>query len=134
MNDTTIGGITNGIAVLGLLSLAYGKFIGARQNKVVEAIIQGLQVKSRYRPAVNFGTGVVIATLLSVFLAVWLGNWEVLVIGVVAGIFASEEAADVHDTERNQSATLLSSKTTNGTTTTTTTAAKVPVELAVDDK
>lgn len=134
MDDTTIGAITNAISVLGLLSITYGKFIGKRQTNLVQAIIDGMQVKSRYRPAVNFITGVGIAIALSLFLAVWLDNWNILVIGIVAGMFASEEAADVHDTISNQSTTLVSSKTTDGTTTTTTTAAKVPVELTADDK
>lgn len=124
MDDTTIGAITNAIAVLGLLSITYGKFIGKRQTKLVQAIIDGMRVKSRYRPAVNFATGVVLALALSVFLAVWLGNWEILAIGVVAGVFASEEAADVHDAVDTQVAKVKSVESADGTTTTT---AQVPV-------
>jgi hypothetical protein len=134
MDDTTIGAITNALAVLGLLSITYGKFIGPRQTRLVQAVIDGKQIESRYRPAVNFVTGVGLAVALSAFLAVWLGSWEVLIIGVVAGVFASEEAASTHDDASNQLATVFSTEQTNGTTTSKTTSAGLPLEMAVDDK
>ena len=97
MTDATVGSITAAVAVIAGLALVYGSFIGPRQTYLVQALVDALGVQSRYRPLVNFTVGVVLAMALSVFLAIYLNDWNILIFGVVAGIFASNSAADEHD-------------------------------------
>lgn len=100
MNEAQIGEITTAIAVLGTLSMAYGAFVGPRQTELVQAIIDVGKLHSRYRPAVNFLTGIVLAVILSVFLAMYVNDWRILAVGIVAGVFASQKAAETHDTQK----------------------------------
>lgn len=99
MTEQTIGEITAAIAILGTLSAAYGKFIGPLQTELVQAIIDGFSLSSKIRPAVNFATGIGLALILSLFLALYVGDWRLIAVGLVAGVFASQKAAETHDVQ-----------------------------------
>lgn len=85
------------IAVVTGLSVAYGKAFGPYQTQVAQWVIDALGIARRYRGLVNLAVGIMIATAFTVVAAVQLGQSGLIAVGVLAGAFASVEAARVHD-------------------------------------
>jgi hypothetical protein len=75
----------------------YGRVFGPFQTYLVEAVVAGFAVRSRWKRLVNLGVGVALADLLMAPAAHETGNWWLLVVGLIAGILASAAAAQAHD-------------------------------------
>jgi len=87
------------VAVVGLVIAAYQGAFGARQAEISEVVIKALDVKSRYKPAVNAVTSVLVALVVGGVLAMEAG-WKVLPIAALAGLLASTKAAEAHDAKK----------------------------------
>ena len=88
------------IGVIAALSVAFGKAFGPYQTEISQAVIDALQVPSRYRRILNMGIGVAIGVIFTLVGALSIGEWQIVPAGILAGIMASVEASKVHDRER----------------------------------
>lgn len=85
-------------AIIVLVSVAYGKTFGATQEAITQAVIDAFAIRSRYRRVTNLGVGMAIALLIAGAAAWKLTSWDVIPIGIIAGLMASVEAAKAHET------------------------------------
>lgn len=85
------------IAVLSGLTVAYGKAFATYQVHLSQWVIDAARIPGRYRGLVNLAVGVLIATAFTIIGAVALGQPMLISVGVLAGVFASVEAARLHD-------------------------------------
>lgn len=99
MDNTDLERIVAMIGLIGGLSIAYGKAMGTQQAAISEAVISAGTIGSRYKRVVNLAIGLVLAILFTAVAALWLGSWEIVPAGVLAGILASTEANKAHDAE-----------------------------------
>jgi hypothetical protein len=67
------------------------------QFQIVEWVIETRQIMSRNKGLFNFAVGVALARALSAFVGWHVADWSLLVVGALASIIASVEAATVHD-------------------------------------
>ena len=81
------------------VSIGYGQVFGKYQFQLVEWLVAATAIPSRYRGLLNLAVGVAIATSYSGFAAWQAGEWRLLALGSLAGVFAAVEAAKVHDTK-----------------------------------
>ena len=86
------------IAVILGAALTYAKTFGPYQEKLTEIAVTSLNIPSRYKPAVNLGLGILLASAVTVVAAVVVANTAVIAAGIVAGVFGSIEAQRIHDT------------------------------------
>lgn len=98
-------------AILVLVGAAdtYAAKFGPVQTQINEAVIQAFQVASRYRPVLNYGLSVAVASTFLTLIAASVGTWEIVPAAVVVGALAAGTAADVHDTQRLLGTTSLRS-------------------------
>lgn len=87
------------VAVVGLVIAAYQGAFGTRQAEISEVVIKAFDVKSRYKPAVNMATSIVVSLAVGGVLAMEAG-WRVLPIAALAGFLASMKAAEAHDAKK----------------------------------
>ena len=85
------------VVILGAVALGYGKFVGPYQTELTEAVCQAFAVKSRYKKVTNLGVGIGLGLGITAVAAFYMSNWGIVPLGVLAGIFASSEAAKKHD-------------------------------------
>jgi hypothetical protein len=85
------------VVVLGAIAMGYGKFFGPHQTEVTNVFCEAFVVNSRFKPLMNLTVGITMGLGITATAAYYLDNWSILPIGVLAGIFASNEAAKVHD-------------------------------------
>lgn len=104
MDDDQITDLLALIGAVVTLGAAYGKMFGGRQTQIVEWIVTGFGVKSRWRGLVNLAVGLVIAGAVSAYAALRSGEWAMLAAGLLAGLLASDEAARVHDEQAAKAA------------------------------
>lgn len=102
--DQSVADLIALIAIVAGLAVAYGKAFGSYQQQIAQWVIDAARVPSRYRGLVNLGAGVTIATAFTIIGSVQVGQPGLIAVGVLAGLFASVEAARVHD-QRDASAT-----------------------------
>lgn len=81
------------------VATGYGQLFGRYQFQIVEWIIAAGSIDGRYRGVVNLGVGVTLAGAFSGLAAWQIGDWAVVIVGLLAGVLASVEAARVHDAE-----------------------------------
>ena len=98
MGDQFSTDITAYFALIVLISVAYGRTFGGFQEAITQSVVDALAVKSRYRRVTNLAVGMVIALLIAGAAAWKLGTWDVIPIGIIAGLMASVEAARAHET------------------------------------
>lgn len=92
--------ITNLIALITVvtsLTVAYGKAFAVYQTQISQWVIDAGRVPARRRGIVNLAVGVVIAGAFTVIGALAIGRPAVIPVEVLAGVFASVEAARLHD-------------------------------------
>lgn len=94
--DEITSAITNNIGILALLAVTYGEAFGPKQVEINNAVIKGFSVRSRYRPAANMVTSIVVAATIGAVLAMY-STWEVIPLMGLAGLLAGTKAAQVHD-------------------------------------
>ena len=85
------------VATVVALSAGYAKAFGAHQFQIVEWVVDAGGVPGRFRGIVNLIVGVAIATAFGGLGAWQAGDPGILALGLLAGAFASVEAAKVHD-------------------------------------
>jgi hypothetical protein len=85
------------------LSAGYAKAFGAYQCQIVQWVIDAGRVPGRFRGVVNLAVGVAIAAGVGGLGARQAGDPGILVLGLLAGILASVEAAKVHDAQSGRS-------------------------------
>lgn len=85
------------LVIVGGLALGYGKGIGPRQMIVMEAICTATEMPGKYKPIFNILLGIILAMIVTAYVAWRLGQWDLLGLGFIAGLFASEVAAEKHD-------------------------------------
>jgi hypothetical protein len=96
--DALSNDLTAYFAIIVLVSIAYGKTFGGFQEAITQSVVDALASKSRYRRVTNLAVGMVIALLIAGAAAWKLGTWDVIPIGIIAGLMASVEAARAHET------------------------------------
>jgi hypothetical protein len=96
--DENVSQLLAAAAAVAAVSVGYGKVFGKYQFRLVEWILTATCAPGRYKGLVNLAVGVAVATGFSAF-AAWRADhdWALLALGCLAGVFASVEAADVHD-------------------------------------
>jgi hypothetical protein len=87
------------LALVAAVATGYGQLFGRYQFQIVEWIIAAGSIDGRYRGVVNLVVGVVLAGAFSGLAAWQIGDWGVVIVGLLAGMLASVEAAKVHDAE-----------------------------------
>lgn len=97
MNNLDLGQLTAVAAAIVAVAAGYTKAMGKAQCQIVAWVISALAVRSRYRGVLNLAVGILLAALFSGLTAWVAGDVRLLAIGIVAGLFASVEAANVHD-------------------------------------
>ena len=97
--EQDVASLAAAIAIIVGLSVTYDKTFAPYQTGLSEIVIQAFRVTSRYKPAVNLGVGILIASAVTVVAAAAVGNAAVIAGGVVGGIMASIESQRVHDTQ-----------------------------------
>lgn len=102
MDESQVTDLLTLIGAVVTLGAGYAKLFGPRQTQIVEWIVTGFAVKSRWRGLVNLGTGVAIAGAVSAFAAWQSGQWGMLAAGLLAGLLAADEASKVHDEKARQ--------------------------------
>jgi hypothetical protein len=95
--DTLSNDLTAYFAIIVLVSVAYGKTFGSTQEAITQAVVDAFAIRSRYRRLTNLGVGIAIALIIAGAAAWKLGSWDVVTIGVIAGLMASVEAARAHE-------------------------------------
>lgn len=108
MNETTIGELTALIAVVVAVATAYGKAFGRTQMQLVQWVIEAMIVPNRNRGLLNLAIGVSLALLMSATAAWVIGEPRFIAIGLLAGIIASIEAANTHDSARTEGKSAIS--------------------------
>jgi len=98
VNDALSNDLTAYFAIIVLVSVAYGKTFGGTQEAITQAVVDALAIRSRYRRVTNLAVGMAIALLIAGAAAWKLQTWDVLPIGIIAGLMASVEAAKAHET------------------------------------
>lgn len=88
------------ITVIVGASVTYAKTFGPYQAALTEMLVTALNTPSRYKPVVNLGVGVALASVVTVVAAWAIGNTLVIAAGLIAGLFGSIEAQRVHDVSR----------------------------------
>jgi hypothetical protein len=97
MNEPSIAALTALIGLIGTVSVAYGKALGATQMQLVKWVIDALRIERRYRGLLNLAIGLLLAMTLSAIAAWTIGDRRFLAVGLLAGLIASVEAAKTHD-------------------------------------
>lgn len=97
MDNDQVNDLLNLIGAVVTLGAAYAKLFGARQTQIVQWVIEGFGVRSKWRGLVNLAVGLAIAGAVSAYAAWQTDQWAMLVAGVLAGLLAADEAARVHD-------------------------------------
>lgn len=87
----TIIGVVTGLA------LAYGRAFAGYQAAITQAFIDAFTVSSKYKRLLNLVIGILIASAFTAVGALWLGTWQIVPAGVLAGILAAVEAGKAHD-------------------------------------
>ncbi len=87
----TIIGVVTGLA------LAYGRAFAGYQAAITQAFIDAFTVSSKYKRLLNLVIGILIASAFTVVGALWLGTWQIVPAGVLAGILAAVEAGKAHE-------------------------------------
>lgn len=97
MDGAQVNDLLTLIGAVVTLGAAYARLFGGRQTQIVEWIVSGFGVKSRWRGLVNLAVGLAIAGAVSAYASWQTGQWAMLAAGLLAGLLASDEAARVHD-------------------------------------
>lgn len=95
------------IALLGTIFLivrGYGALFAPYQMEFSEAVFAWFGTPSERKPIYNFAIGTAIAAALTTVAAVYFDDWRLLIVSLVAGFFASTDAAKAHDTAKVQAA------------------------------
>jgi hypothetical protein len=87
------------LGVVFLLARGYGAMIADYQREFAEALFTWFGTPSERKPIYNFAIGIAIALLLTTVVAVYIREWEIIFVALVAGFFASTDAAKQHDAE-----------------------------------
>jgi hypothetical protein len=87
------------LALVAAVAAGYGQLFGRYQFQIVEWVITAGSIDGRYRGVVNLVVGVALAGAFSGLAAWQIGDWAVVIVGLLAGVLASVEAARVHDAE-----------------------------------
>ena len=96
--DENVSQLLAAAAAVVAVSVGYGKVFGKYQFRLVEWLLTATCAPGRYKGLVNLAVGVAVATGFSAFAAGQADrDWSLLALGCLAGVFASVEAADVHD-------------------------------------
>ena len=90
--------ITLTVVIVGLAA-AYGKAFAGYQQTLSQWVIDAFAIASRFRGLTNLAVGIAIGTGFSVIAAGMLETWDMLAIGIFAGLLASVEAGKKHDEE-----------------------------------
>lgn len=97
--STSVADLVALITVVTALTVAYGKAFAVYQVQISQWVIDAGQIRARWRGLVNLGVGVGIAGAFTVIGAVALGQAGIIPVGILAGVFASVEAARLHDAD-----------------------------------
>ncbi|MGB3330815.1 MAG: hypothetical protein WBA46_17765 [Thermomicrobiales bacterium] len=100
--DTQVTDLIAIVTVAVGLAAAYAQAFGAYQTSITQAIIDALRVPKRYRAVTNLAVGVVIGGSITAVGAAWLQSWDIVPVGIFAGVLASVKASQVHDAEKNR--------------------------------
>jgi hypothetical protein len=84
------------MAVVIGLPVAYGKTFSPYQTQLAQWVIDAGAVPKRWRGPVNLATGLAIAAAVTVVGAVQIGEPGLIAVGVLAGVFSSDEVARIH--------------------------------------
>lgn len=87
------------LALVAAVATGYGKLFGQYQFQIVEWVIAAGSIDGRYRGIMNLLVGVALAGMFSGLAAWQIGDWSLVIVGLLAGVLASVEAAKVHDAE-----------------------------------
>lgn len=98
--NTEIEELVFAIGAVVALSLAYAKGVASTQMFMAEALIRAFRVKSRYKMVTNMAVGIVLGAVVTLVGALWVGTWDIVPAGVLAGILASTEASKLHDAQK----------------------------------
>ena len=99
MADLSNEVIAQFVIIAGIVA-AYREAFGLQQSEFTEVVVKAFAVKSRYKPAANVATSVLVAIAIGAVIAHAAGAWEVLPISAIAGLYASTKAAAVHDEKK----------------------------------
>ena len=91
------------LAVVAAVATGYGKLFGRYQFQIVEWVIAAGSIDGRFRGVANLLVGMLLAGAFSALAAWQMDDWGIAVVGLLAGVLASVEAAKVHDTGRTAS-------------------------------
>lgn len=91
------------LAILGvvfLLARGYGAIIGEFQMEFADAIFEYFGTPSNQKRILNFAIGTAVAALATLVIATYIGDLRLIFIALVAGFFASTDAAKAHDAKK----------------------------------
>jgi Tfp pilus assembly protein PilN len=100
--NTEIEELVFAIGAVVALSLAYAKGVAGTQMFMAEAIIRAMKIRSQYKMITNMAVGVVLGVCVTLVGAMWVGTWDIVPAGVLAGILASTEASKLHDAKEDK--------------------------------
>lgn len=103
--DTTIDadGLLALLGAIFLLARGYAAIFAPYQEEFAEAIFQWFDVPSQRKPIINFVIGTAVAALLTGLVAVYIDDWRLMAVSLVAGFFSSTDAAKTHDDKQQYS-------------------------------
>jgi hypothetical protein len=84
-------------ALVAAVAAGYGQLFGRYQFQIVEWVVAAGSIDGRYRGVVNLIVGVTLAGTFSGLAAWQIDDWGIVIVGLLAGVLASVEAAKVHD-------------------------------------
>lgn len=90
------------VALVLVAAVAYGKFLGPVQTQISQWFIDLFAVPSHARGVTNLATGLILALCLTLIAVIDTGQWSLLIVGALAGTYASVEAAKEHDRAKTE--------------------------------
>lgn len=91
------------VALVGAVSVGYGKILGDTQMNITQAFIDALDIESRFRALFNLAVGVILAVAISLIAVLFLNDWKFTGVGLLAGVIASVNAGKLHDQANEES-------------------------------